>query len=283
MNNVCFINPAAEIKNDVLKSNLSRIKRLPILMFHRVVAKRPPKGPLDDLQFTQENLDWIMDLIQFLGFEAITFSDLLTRALPPKPIILTFDDGYEDNYLYLLPLLKKNKMKAVLFALGDRTVPFNSWDLAKGASQATLLQSHQILEMAESGLVEFGGHSMTHADLSALPPAELEREVFECKRSLEGLLGKPVLAFSYPFGRFNQTVKDTVAAAGFLFGIAVEWGPAYFAEDLLEIRRVCLSPGAGPFEFIWKTSPFYPSFRRFRRALFPRSAPPPARNIRNLN
>lgn len=275
------MNQAASVKfpvevvetNENFKTNLLKIRRIPILMFHRVV-EGISKGPFSHLQFSQANLDRLMIFLRKKGFEAVAFEDLLRQPLPPKPIMLTFDDGYEDNYHHLFPLLKKHNMKAVIFILGDRNIPSNRWDSAKGVPNAPLIQRHQLQEMAESGLVEFGGHSMTHADLTALALPELQREVRQCKSSLEQFLGKRVLAFAYPFGRLNETVKKVVAEAGFLFGIAVEWGPDHLSEDLMEIRRICLSPAAGPLEFAWKTSGLYPTSRRFRRKLFPNFAPP---------
>jgi len=255
--------------NVIFQANVARHQGLPILMFHRVVEKIEP-GPLYDINYTRENLDKLMAFLKGRGFETVTFGDLLSRPAPAKPIVLTFDDGYEDNYLNLLPLLKKHGMKAVIYLLGDRSVPSNVWDEDKGAPKAPLMGREQILEMAQSGLVEFGAHSMTHSKLTQLDPAAVEREVKGCKTSLEGLLGEPVLSFAYPFGFFNEAVKKAVAEAGFLLGIAVEWGPDGFGRDLMETRRVCLSPDAGPLEFAWKTSPFYPAFRRLRRRLFSR-------------
>lgn len=258
--------PAIE-GNEIFKANLARLKRLSILMFHRVVEKIEP-GPLYDINYTRENLDKLMAFLKARGFQTVTFEDLLTQPAPLKPIVLTFDDGYVDNYLNLLPLLRKHGMKAVIYLLGDRSVPSNLWDKDKGAPEAPLMNREQILEMAASGLVEFGAHSMTHCKLTQLDSAAMEREVKGCKSSLENLLGKPVLSFAYPFGFFNEAVKKAVAEAGFLLGIAVEWGPDDFGRDLMETRRVCLSPDAGPLEFSWKTSPFYPAFRRLRRQLF---------------
>jgi peptidoglycan/xylan/chitin deacetylase (PgdA/CDA1 family) len=140
---------------------------------------------------------------------------------------------------------------------------------------APLMKKEQILEMAASGLVEFGGHSMTHAKLTELAPPEMERQVQGCKASLEGLLGKPVLSFAYPYGFLNEAAKNAVARAGYLFGLAVEWGPNHFNGDLMEIRRVCLSPDAGKFEFFWKTSFLYPAFRRWQKRLKAAMKKPP--------
>ena len=253
--------------NEVFRANLPRLKRLPILMFHRVVEEIP-QGSLYDIHYTRENLDKLMVFLKRKGYETVTFEDLLTRPAPSRPILLTFDDGYEDNYLHLFPLLKEHGLKAVIYLLGDRSIPSNVWDADKGAAKAPLMNRDQILEMARSGLVEFGAHSMTHSNLAKLEGTAMEREVGECKKSLEGLLGKPVISFAYPFGFFNETVKKAVARSGYLFGIVVEWGPDDFGRDLMETRRVCLSPDAGPLEFFWKTSRFYPAFRRLRRKLF---------------
>ncbi len=255
--------------NEILRASLPGLKRLPILMFHRVVEEIPP-GSLYDIHFTRQNLDKLLFFLEGKGYETVTFEDLLARPAPPKPIVLTFDDGYEDNYLHLFPLLKKHGMKAVIYLLGDRAVPSNRWDADKGASPAPLLHQNQILEMARSGLVEFGGHSMSHSNLVKLEEPAMKREIVDCKKSLEGLLGKPVVSFAYPYGFFNETVKRTVAEAGYLFGIAVEWGPDHFGRDFMETRRVCLSPDAGPMEFFWKTSRLYPAFRRLLRRFSPR-------------
>lgn len=253
-------------ENEVFQANLRRLKGLPILMFHRVVMEITP-GPLYDIHYTRENLEKLMVFLREKGYETVTFEDLLSRPAPPKPIMLTFDDGYEDNFLNLFPLLKKHGMKAIIYLLGDRSIPSNIWDMDKGAPEAPLMKEGQILEMAQSGLVEFGGHSMNHSNLVKLEEGALEREVRECKKSLEELLRKTVLSFAYPYGLFNERVKKTVDQAGYFFGIAVEWGPDDFGRDLMETRRVCLSPDAGPMEFTWKTSRFYPAFRRLRRSL----------------
>src|SRR5215472_2763243 len=79
--------------NEIFSANLPALRRLPILMFHRVVEKIEP-GPLYDINYTRENLDKLMAFLKVRGFETVTFEDLLTRPAPPKPITLTFDDGY---------------------------------------------------------------------------------------------------------------------------------------------------------------------------------------------
>lgn len=235
-------------------------------MFHRVVDQIP-EGPLYDIHYTRDNLEKLLGSLQDRGYETVTFGDLLDREVLRKPVILTFDDGYEDNYTYLLPLLRKYRMKAVIYLLGDRSVRTNTWDLPQGAVEAPLMGKEQILEMAESGLVEFGAHSMTHAKLTQLPPELMEAQIHDCKTSLEKLLKREVFSFAYPYGLLNERVKEAVAQAGYRFGIAVEWGPDQFGDDLMQVRRICLSSKAGTLEFLWKTSFLFPPFRRLQKSL----------------
>jgi peptidoglycan/xylan/chitin deacetylase (PgdA/CDA1 family) len=196
------------------------------------------------------------------GFESVTFEDLSARKIPKKSVLLTFDDGYEDNYHFLFPLLKKHRMKAVLYLLGDRKHAVNFWDTPKGEPEVPLLKESQILEMSESGWVEFGAHSLNHAHLTELSPAEAEREITGSKKALEDFLKKPVLSFAYPYGSFNEEVKKMTARAGYTFGVAVSDGPSRFGGDLMEIRRIHMFPKTSSLEFMKKTSGFYLRYRK---------------------
>ncbi|HJT23262.1 MAG TPA: polysaccharide deacetylase family protein [bacterium] len=246
----------------LLDKNVSRFHELPVLMYHRVVEKALTNSKYN-VYVTRETLEEQMRFLKDRGFETITFGDLLTRRIPEKPVILTFDDGYEDNYLYLLPLLKKYGMKAVVYILGDRKHKTNFWDIPQGEPEAVLLKEKQIKEMDESGLVEFGAHSMNHSKLTELKPAEIRREVEGSKKALEKLLGKPVMSFAYPFGLLNEEIKKITAEAGYTFGIAVKGRFTRFGQDLMEIRRVHMFPQTSLLDFWKKTSGFYHRYRKW--------------------
>jgi peptidoglycan/xylan/chitin deacetylase (PgdA/CDA1 family) len=246
----------------LLEGNLSSRHELPVLMYHRVVDQ-PPASTRFNLHVTQEDLEKQLLLLKRWGFETITFQDLLTRKVPPKSIILTFDDGYEDNYHYLFPLLQKHQMKAVLYVLGDRKRTHNFWDIPKGEPEAALLKGGQMRKMADSGLVEFGAHSLSHPRLTELSPKEMEREITVAKKDLEEELQKPVISFAYPYGVLNEEIKKTTVEAGYTFGIAVASGPTRFGEDLMEIRRVHMFPRTSTVEYFKKTSGFYLRYRKW--------------------
>ena len=247
----------------LLKKNLSLVHEIPVLMYHRVLPQAPSFTRFN-LHVTQEDLERQILFLKSRGFEALTFQDLAARRLPRKPVILTFDDGYEDNYRFLFPLLQKHRMKAVIYILGDRKHKNNFWDIPKGEPEAVLLKPAQIIEMQKSGWVEWGAHSMNHRNLTQVSPKDLDREVEGCKKSLENFLQKPVLSFAYPYGELNGPVKKRAAEAGYSFGVAVNSGPTRFGEDLMEIRRVHMFPKTSSFEYFKKTSGWYLRYRRFR-------------------
>lgn len=138
------------------------------------------------------------------GFSTIGLEDL-SPAAASKPFMLTFDDGYEELYTVLFPLLKKYNAKAVVFLIADFI------------GRPGYLSREQILEMQQSGLFSFGSHGMTHRRLRSLPDEEIRQELHNSKTSLETLLGRPVTAFCYPFGAggFDKRVRPLVFEAGY--------------------------------------------------------------------
>ncbi len=234
-------------------------------MYHRLVAE---KSGFDrfNLQVAREDFERQLIWLKRWGFTPVTFEDILQKPLPRKPVLLTFDDGYEDNYLNLFPLLQKYEVKAVVYVLGDRSVRRNEWDIPQGEPELNLLSDAQALEMSQSGWVEFGAHSMTHQKLTEAAPDESRRQIFDAKKSLESLLGKPVVSFAYPYGYVNEEVKKTVSEAGYSFGVAVHSGPTAFFEDPFEIRRLQVFPQTSAWDYWRKTSGFYLRYRKIFRS-----------------
>jgi peptidoglycan/xylan/chitin deacetylase (PgdA/CDA1 family) len=245
----------------MLEKNITAFHEIPVLMYHRVV-KEAPTASKYNIYVTRKNLEKQFQFLQARGFEPVTFEGLMTRRIPPKPVILTFDDGYEDSYSQLFPLLRQYQMKGVVYILGNRKHRNNFWDIPQGEPEALLLKDSQIREMSQSGLVEFGAHSLNHPRLTQLKPQETRKEIEASKKSIEKLLGKPVLSFAYPYGLFNEDIKKMTKEAGYTFGIAVKGRPTRFGEDLMEIRRVHMFPDTSIFDLWKKTSGFYHRYRK---------------------
>jgi peptidoglycan/xylan/chitin deacetylase (PgdA/CDA1 family) len=231
---------------------------IPVLMYHRVI-KDPTSGSSCGTWVDPKVFEEQLESIRTRGMSPITFKDYAAFvrgdcALPARPIILTFDDGYEDNYTIAFPMLKKYGFRAVLFVVTSEKERTNCWD--PGQPRAQLLSGTQMREMARSG-IEFGSHTVSHSDLTAAPVDKVEEELAASKVSLEQTLSAEVSAFAYPYGRLNDRVKQAVNSANYKFAVAADSGPLTFYEDLLEIRRTQVFPWTSRFGFWKKTQPWY--------------------------
>ena len=215
-------------------------KEVPILMYHRLIKNADEKKIhtiyLDINEF-EKQLKYLKDN----SYITITFKDLSKLSKEDrkkkKYIILTFDDGYKDNYDLLFPLLKKYNMKAVIYMVSDEK--YNRWDVeASGEKKFDLMSKDEMLEMHKSGLVEFGGHTLHHPKLDTLTEEEQKYEIEENKIYLEKTLGEKLYSFAYPYGIFNETSKKIVKELGFNYGIATDSGKFYIEDDLYQVRRI---------------------------------------------
>lgn len=228
-------------------------KEIPTLMYHRLVDSEEGKG-IHTIYFDVDEFEKHLIYLKEKNYKTITFKDLkkigLKDRLNEKNIILTFDDGYKDNYELLFPLLKKYNMKAVIYMVSH--LEYNKWNTDNdGEKKFDLMSKKEILEMHNSGLVEFGGHTMHHVDLRKYDKKGQIEEINGNKIWLENLLGEKLVSFAYPFGFFNDSAKKVVKELGFDFGVATDSGPFKIEDDLFEIRRIGIYPDL--------------NFRRFKR------------------
>lgn len=246
-----------------LDGYLRRFVEMPVLMYHRVVAK-PLTNSKFNVYVTAEEMDFQLGSLISRGFTPVTFAELQQGVHVPKPVILTFDDGYLDNYEVLLPLLKKHRAKAVIYALGDRSLRENAWDVVKGEPAAPLMTDAQLRECHASGLVEIGSHGMTHRRLPDLTVQQARDEITAAKASLEAVLDAPVVSFAYPYGAYGDREVDYVRDAGYRFGIGTVNGPLSLWRDYFRIRRITIFPGTRPLEFWKKTCGYYLRYCKFK-------------------
>jgi peptidoglycan/xylan/chitin deacetylase (PgdA/CDA1 family) len=236
---------------------------IPVLLFHRVV----PDAPINShhgIWVTAQSFEHNLQSLTHRGYSSITFEQyhlFLSGGfiLPKKPVVLTFDDGYEDNYFYAFPLLKKYGFSAVIFLVADTTRRTNFWDANE--PQVPLMSNEQIHEMSASG-IEFGSHTVTHPNLSHCSPDQARKELVESKQMIEQLTGNEIISLAYPYGAVNETIKSLAAETGYIFGIATNSGPLNFYEDFLEIRRTQIFPWTDKFGFWKKTQQWYLRYKR---------------------
>jgi peptidoglycan/xylan/chitin deacetylase (PgdA/CDA1 family)/glycosyltransferase involved in cell wall biosynthesis len=253
---------AAYTEAIALKMNNAEI---PVLMYHRVTDGKPA-GTKHGIYVTQIEFERQLAYLKRTRCTTLTFADAKaieegTRIIPKRPVILTFDDGYEDNYIHAFPLLRKYSFSAVIFLIGNPAIRTNAWDAANGEPEARLMSDAQIKAMAAYG-IEFGAHSLNHKKLTEIPLSDAKHEIEQSKLAIEKRLGAPIISFAYPYGKLNEELKGIVKGAGFHFGIASDSGPRRFWKDFLEVRRIQIFPGFSLFSFWKKSSGWYHKYKR---------------------
>ena len=172
-----------------------------------------------------------------------------------KTVVLTFDDGFRDNYAAAHPLLAKYGAKATLFLVVDRFG--RDWSTAKKAHHDSgelmredKLRDPEVAAMLDSGVWELGAHTLTHALLPSLDEAERQREIGAAKTLLEERYGTAVASFAYPCGIYGQDDVAAAAAAGYRFAVTTDAGiSADPRAEALALRRIKVSGKEGPFAF----------------------------------
>ncbi|MGL5051111.1 MAG: polysaccharide deacetylase family protein [Fusobacteriaceae bacterium] len=213
---------------------------LPIFMYHRVIKTKDEEGIFGTYVYESE-LKKQFQYLKSSGIETITFQDVKDGILEKKGkyIILTFDDGYKDNYTILYPLLKEFSFKAVIYPVTNED--YNSWDSDNSINpekKLELMSWKEMYELKESGLVEFGAHTKTHCNLLKTSKLQFLEEIRDSKLELEKRLSINVLSFAYPYGFFTKEHKDMLKEFGYVYGVATATGPTNFYEDLYHIRRI---------------------------------------------
>jgi len=169
------------------------------------------------------------------GYQTASLDQWLRDAVPDKHVLLTFDDGYDDLYEHLLPLVIQHQYKPLIFLVADRIGQSNVWDQASGLRARNLLTLEQIREMQGCG-VDFGSHTLTHPWLPDVPDAQLHREVRDSKHRLEDLLGVEITSFAYPYGGVDMRVRSAVQAAGYKAAFTIQPGLNWWNDPLCQRR-----------------------------------------------
>lgn len=207
-----------------------KLSGIPVLNYHQVSDER--KGPLT---MTTEDFKWQMDYLKEQGFHTITPDQLYAyltekRPLPSKPVLITFDDGYEDNYTYAYPILKENQMQATIFMV------------AKSVDIPGHLTKAELREMEANGIT-IGSHTLSHVLLTDLTPEQVGSEVEESRKVLEDILGTKVEYLAYPGGYVDDEIMKIAADKGIKMGFTIDLGRVKPADNLMYLNRIPIFEG----------------------------------------
>ncbi|AAK80272.1 Polysaccharide deacetylase-like protein; Xylanase/chitin deacetylase family enzyme [Clostridium acetobutylicum EA 2018] len=206
----------------------SNTMKIPILMYHWI-----EDGKGDELKVSKEKFKGEMDIVKQSGYTPISFDELYDfinnkKPFSIKPILITFDDGYEDNYVNAYPVLKEFGFKATVFAITDliNTCPY--------------LSDKEIIELSKNN-VDVESHAASHSKLSFL---SYDRQYDELKRSkerLEEILHKKEYYLAYPFGKYNRDTIDIAHKLGYRLAACTKEGFASKADGNYELKRIYIS------------------------------------------
>lgn len=200
---------------------------VPVLMYHAV--SDDIWSSIDELFVSPSDMEAQLAYIVDNGYDAIWFEDLSHIEDYDKPVILTFDDGYEDNYTELFPLLKKYGVKATIFVIAG--APNNQQHMAT---------EQQIREMSTSGLVSIQSHSYSHPDMDGLDYEGTKYEMEQSKKVITRIAGKEPLVLCYPTGRYNDYTLQ-LGPDYYMFGIKMNGGLYNTSDNPFLVNRYYVS------------------------------------------
>lgn len=215
-----------------------KIYGVPVLNYHQVNDEKHSALTLHVDQFREQ-----MEYLHNQGYNTITLAQLYDylengTELPNKPIVITFDDSYVDNYKNVLPILKEYNMKATLFMISD------------AANTPGFVSTEQMHQM-EAGGFDIQGHTNHHKILTKIAPTELPDALLGGKTSLEGILGEPIEYLAYPGGFNDMLVQYVTKQSGYKMAFTVQPGTVQPGDNLYALNRLAIFQGDTPYLSFW--------------------------------
>lgn len=219
------------------------VSQVTVLLYHNLDPKSDGKsGPTISPAEFEAQMNWLDDN----GYKAITTSDLADwlagkRRLPAKPVLITFDDGYESNLIYAHPILKRHGLKATLFMITGAT--------GQKIGDFQWLSDKQLKEMAASGVWEIQGHSHDgHTMVNGKPlmptwtEAQDRADLVKMRDAFQADKLPTPLAFAHPYGAYNNTMIQALKAEGFQLAFTVEKGYVKQGDNPFTLHRWVIYP-----------------------------------------
>ena len=221
-----------------------------ILNYHMV------KPEFSSLAIDPEDFEQQLVYLQNHGYTTISPSELYAaiegrEALPKNPVLITFDDGYKDNYTIAFPLLKKYHMKATIFVVTNligTNANYFTWDEAR--------------EMEKSG-ISIESHTATHRSLTDLSDDDIIRELVGSREKAESELGHPVEYIAYPTGTYNLHIAKLVREAGYKAAFTIKYSNVDYNSNIYALERVPVFRTGNTYRDFSERLSYMPNFAQF--------------------
>lgn len=215
-------------------------KAIPVLMYHSIDYQegnelRVPKEKFrEQMQYLKDNEYTTLSLDEAFDF----FKN--NKPIPKKSVVITFDDGYEDNYVNAYPILKEFGQRAVIFVISS-TVDHGS------------LTSDQLKEMQKNG-IDIQSHTVNHDQLDILSYDKQYKTLKDSRESLEIILNKKVKYISYPFGKYNKNTFKAAKDAGYEMAFTTKGGFSQINNGIMQLNRLRINASMSIAQFKASTS-----------------------------
>lgn len=231
--------PSFELENYECKNDALFFKGVPlkyndrgicILAYHCIGYEKNNGLKVPAQQFKQQ-----MKYIKNNGYVTLTLEQLYifmldNKPIPEKSVVITFDDGYVDNYKYAYPILKEFNLKATIFAISKNI------DKRKG-----YMTSNQLRELQANG-IDIQSHTLDHEELTTFSYEKQLTILKESKISLENILDKKVNYIAYPYAKYNANTIKAAKDAGYVMGFILGGKVARKKDGIYTLHRLCVIP-----------------------------------------
>jgi peptidoglycan/xylan/chitin deacetylase (PgdA/CDA1 family)/2-polyprenyl-3-methyl-5-hydroxy-6-metoxy-1,4-benzoquinol methylase len=216
-----------------------RATSVPVLCYHRVGIDGPEA--LADYRVSPAEFHDQMRLLRRYGYRAITAEELAEhirtgKPFSGRPVLITFDDGYQDFADAAWPILRRHDFTAEVFIVTDKVAGRSDWDAQYGPTAP--LMDWPIIQRLHAEGCRFGSHLATHRSAETLTPAEMLREVAGSKAALEARLGEPVRSIAAPFGVYDDRLSYVLELCGFNTAFTTDEKIATVYDDPLSLPRI---------------------------------------------
>jgi peptidoglycan/xylan/chitin deacetylase (PgdA/CDA1 family) len=214
---------------------------IPVLMYHKVNSDPRTGGP--GIRVTPARFERQMRYLANNGYHTVSLTDLVAfieknEALPPRPVVITFDDGYLDNYRHAFPVLKKYGFTATIFVVANYVGKTNGFDVRAGLQPVNQMAGWEELEQMGGYGIVIGSHTMDHPSLTRLSLSKARYQIENSKSVLEERLGRPVEVFSYPYGSYNDRLAQMVKEGGYLASVTTDQGLVTHNSNPYVLKRI---------------------------------------------
>ncbi len=205
-------------------------------MYHKI-GPRPRGVRIKGLYLTARLLERQLTELRTAGFSTPAYGQFPAGTERNGTIALTFDDGFANAFAHAMEPLARHQFRAIQFLVADRIGRFNNWEAQMGDVREPLMDAAQVKDWIAAGH-EIGAHTLTHPFLTRISFREAREEVFSGRKKLEDRFGVTVRHFSYPYGDWNEAIRELVREAGYVTACTTEFGVNTAATPPLELRRI---------------------------------------------